>query len=54
MLKGVEMAPSCLDRILIAIYIVHGEYEIWLGKILANEIRFTKFAKVFLCQNFAL
>ena len=27
---------------------------IWLGKILANGIRFAKFAKVFPHQNFAL
>ena len=30
------------------------EPGIWLGEILANGIRFTKFTKVFPCQNFAL
>ena len=31
------------------------ESGIWLGKILANDVRFAKFAtKVFPCQNFAL
>ena len=30
------------------------EPGIWLGKILANDIRFAKFAKVFPRQNFVL
>ena len=30
------------------------EPGIWLGKILANGVRFAKFAKVFLRQDFAL
>ena len=30
------------------------ESEIWLGKILANDVQFAKFAKVFPRQNFAL
>ena len=34
--------------------IVISESGIWLGKILANGIRFVKFAKVFPRQNFAL
>ena len=32
----------------------YSESGIWLGKILANDDHFTKFAKVFPCQNFAL
>ena len=30
------------------------ESGIWLGKILVNDNRFTKFAEVFPCQSFAL
>ena len=30
------------------------ESGIWLGKMLANDVRFAKLAKVFPCQNFAL
>ena len=30
------------------------ESGIWLGKVLANGVCFTKFAKIFPCQNFAL
>ena len=30
------------------------EPEIWLGKTLVNDVRFTKFAKVFPYQSFAL
>ena len=30
------------------------EPGIWLGKILANDVLFAKFTKVFPCQNFAL
>ena len=30
------------------------ESGIWLGKILANDVQFAKFAKVFPRQNFAL
>ena len=29
-------------------------FEIWLGKILVNDVRFTKFAKDFPCHCFAL
>ena len=37
------------------LYISHfSESGIWLGKILANDVPFTKFAKVFPRQNFAL
>ena len=30
------------------------ESRIWLGKILANDVRFAKFAKAFPCQNIVL
>ena len=37
------------------LYISHfSESGIWLGKILANDVPFAKFAKVFPHQNFAL
>ena len=37
-----------------AIYSHFSESGIWLGKILANDVPFAKFAKVFPHQNFAL
>ena len=37
------------------LYISHfSESGIWMGKILANDVPFAKFAKVFPRQNFAL
>ena len=37
------------------LYISHfSESGIWVGKILANDVPFSKFPKVFPCQNFAL